>query len=147
MGQDLVTLALEDCGGALVVIDMEDQQGLPSGAHEQRVAEEQVHLGHKQAAEDMAEIGRPLGKFDHEHRGLAERDVMLVEKSRDQHGVADDHPGDGGLSGIDDAERKDDDPLLLEKLHHLEQSPDLVVQKDREVTDRCAVETFLGGWR
>jgi len=146
LGEDLVALSLKDGGGALVVIDMEDEQGLAPGADKEWVAEEQVHFGHQQAAQHMTEIGGSLRKFHHEDGGLAEGDVMVVQQLGDQGGVAHDHPSDGGLGRVDDAEGEHDDSLLLDKFHDLEEGADLVVQKDREMPDRGSGDAFLGGW-
>ena len=141
-------LALENRSGAFVVIDMKNQECFSTGAYQQRIAEEEIHLRHEQAAEDMTEIGGSLGELDHEHRGLAEGDIVLVEQFGNQRGVADDHPGDGGLGGVDDAEGKDDDSLLLEELHHLEKRTYLVIEKDRKVPYWGACDALLGrrGW-
>jgi len=146
LGEDLVSLSLKHRRGALIVIDMEDEQGLAAGADKEGVAEEQVHFRHQQATQHMAEIGGSLRKFHHEDGGLAEGDFMVVQQLGDQGGVADDHPGDGGLGRVDDTEGEDDDPLLLDEFDDLEEGADLVVQKDREMPDRGSGDSFLGGW-
>lgn len=147
LGQDLVAFSLQHRGGALVVIDVKHEKGFAAGTHKQGIAEEKVHLGHEQTAEDMPQIGGTFRQFDHQYGGLAERNVMLMEEIGDEDGITHDHPGYGGLRGIDNAERQNNHPLLLEELHHLEERPDFVVQKDGEVTYRGAGYAFLGGGR
>ena len=145
MGEKLKALSLHDGGCALVIIDVKYEKGFPPWADEQGVTEEEVHLGHQETAENAPQIGGPLGKLDHEHRGLAEGDIALMQKTGNQLRIAHDHAGDRGLGRIDDAERENDHSLFLEESDHFEQGPHLVVEEDGEMLHGSPGDFFLGG--
>ena len=55
---------------------------------------------------------------------------MLLEKSARLVGVIGDEAHDGGVGGVENAERDDMDPRLRENLHDVEQPPDLVFHEN-----------------
>jgi len=145
LGQDLIPLTLKDRSRTLVVIDMEDEESLSAWTHEQGIAEEEIYFRHEETAEDSGQISGPFGKFDDKHRRLAKCDVMIVQELGNQRGIAHDHPSDGGLRRIDDAEGKNDHAILLQELHNLQKCSHFVVKKNGEVLHRGTRNGFQNG--
>ena len=73
-----------------------------------------IHLCHEQGGEHPGKIGWALGEFDNHQFAHAVRDVVLAENLLGAIRVAHDHATDGGLRGLGNTERKDDEKIVGE---------------------------------
>ena len=99
------------------------------------------------AIRSVRELGQIRGsffQFHHQHLAFAESDIMLVKKTADPLGVADNHARDGGFGRVLDAEGQGCHVVLVHQFDDFEQRAHLVLKEDRKLPHLGAVE-FLGG--
>ena len=112
MGEKLETFPEKHRSGALDVIDMQGENGTPTGTDQERIAEMDIHFRHEEGCEQFGKIAGTVGELDHHKLAGAVRNVVLAEKLLGAVGVAHDDATDCRLVGLGNAEGENDDVVV-----------------------------------
>ena len=144
MGEKFETFAKKHGSGALDVIDMECKHGTPTGPDKKRVAEVDIDFSHKQGSEQLGKIARTVCQLNDHEIARTMWNVVFAEELLRAIGITHNDPADRRLVRLRDAEGENDNVVLVQKAHDLEEGTNFVLKKNRKLSHLRAVQ-FLGG--
>ena len=124
--------AAEDLAGHDGVVTSEHDGGEAARADEEGVGVIDVELGLEEVSAHLGEAA-PFAEFDGEDFAFAERQVVSIQQTSGEDGVAGEDADDGVIGGVQHTEPGEREGVAFEDFEQVEQLPDTVIQEDGEL--------------